>query len=293
MMTFEAQHEEYVARCNAAIQKAEAGFLQADSVVSEAARYTLDNGGKRVRGVLTLAVCDLLGGNAEAAEVFAAAIEMMHAFSLIHDDLPCMDNDDMRRGKPACHIKYGEANALLAGDALSIAALQAAATAPCPPAGQAAAAALLAGAAGARGMIYGQELDLKYETQMATDADLRRVQTFKTGALILAAAQLGQIAAEIAPQPEDDVAVYANNIGLAFQIIDDILDVTADETMLGKPVGSDVASGKTTFVTLHGLDMARKQADKLTKNAADVAAKYDSKGSFLVQFASSLAARVI
>lgn len=291
-MTFEVQHTTYVKQCNAAIGVAEASLLQPGSAVSQAAMYTLDNGGKRVRGVLTLAVCNLLGGDVPMAESFAVAIEMVHAFSLIHDDLPCMDDDGLRRGKPACHIAFGEATALLAGDALCVAAFEAAATAPGPEAGRAAAAALLARAAGAKGMIYGQELDLWYEEHLADEEDLRCIQAHKTGALLLAAAQLGQIASGTQPSTGDPVAVYARNIGLAFQIVDDILDVTAEESVLGKPIGSDEKSGKTTFVSLNGVEAARREVAALTKQAADALCQYGDAAQFLRAFADNLAGRL-
>ena len=158
---------------------------------ARAARYSLLGGGKRIRAVLVLAVCDMLHGNAEAAEQFAAAVEMLHCYSLIHDDLPCMDNDDMRRGKPSCHKAFGESTAMLAGDVLLTEAFEAVAGAPAPASVCVHAAQALGAGAGSRGMVYGQELDLKYEALAATEEQLRLIHRNKTGALINAAIQMG------------------------------------------------------------------------------------------------------
>lgn len=286
-------HEAYLMQCEAAITKACAAVMQPGSVVSEAAEYSLLNGGKRVRGVLALAVCDMLNGNMEAAAAFAAAIEMVHAFSLVHDDMPCMDNDDMRRGKPACHIAFGQANALLAGDLLAIQAFEVTSTAPATGDICARATAVLARSTGAKGMIYGQELDIQFENRMPTTADLHTIHTHKTGALILAAANLGIVAAGGISGQYAVIEQYANNLGMVFQIVDDILDVTADEKQLGKPVGSDKESGKTTFATLLGVPQARSDAQQLTQQATHaLRQEYGDKAEFLCDFAEKLLTRV-
>ena len=192
---YKKQYEEQLDSAEKALSQACERYLPEESDVCRAARYSLLGGGKRMRAGLVLAVCDMLHGNAEAAEQFAAAVEMLHCYSLIHDDLPCMDNDDMRRGKPSCHKAFGEATAMLAGDVLLTEAFEAIANAPaCPQACVQAAKALGLGA-GSRGMVYGQELDLKYEALAATEEQLRLIHRNKTGALINAAVQMGPHAA--------------------------------------------------------------------------------------------------
>lgn len=292
-MNFEQQHAAYLTACEQAVGQMAAPVWRENSRVSEAARYSLENGGKRVRGVLTLAVCDLLGGNAEAAAAFACAVEMVHAFSLVHDDLPCMDDDDVRRGKPACHIAYGEATALLAGDLLALGAFEVLANAAATAEQRIEAVRVLGAASGARGMIYGQELDLRYETKAADEAALHSIQAHKTGELITAAAHLGAVAAEKPLAEVPAVTQYARNIGLVFQIVDDVLDEEADPALLGKPVGSDAQQGKTTFVTMFGKPEAKRRAAELTQQAADgLRQAYGEKAAFLCAFAQQLARRV-
>ena len=162
-MNYHEQYDAYLARAKRALEDACRRYLPAESQVCQAARYSLMGGGKRVRAVLVLSVCDMLGGDAAAAESFAAAVEMLHCYSLIHDDLPCMDDDDLRRGRPSCHKAFGEAAALLAGDVLLTEAFEAVTNAPAPPEVCLQAARALSQGAGSRGMVYGQELDLKYE----------------------------------------------------------------------------------------------------------------------------------
>lgn len=292
-MTFEKKHDTYLLRCeNAIVAKSDALFLK-QSTVSQAAQYSLLNGGKRVRGVLVLAVSDLLNGNMIAADSFATALEMIHAFSLVHDDLPCMDDDDMRRGKPAAHIAFGEATALLAGDALAIQAFEAIVLEKLPAEMQVAAVACLSKAAGAKGMIWGQELDLKYENQKADRAALDAIHRNKTGALLLAAAELGVISANNHIQSCPEISQYAQNVGLVFQIVDDILDVVSTQNILGKPVGSDSGNGKSTFVSLFGLEEAKKQVSLLTNEAVEaLEQKYKNDAAFLCEYATLLAARI-
>ena len=221
--------------------------------LQEAMRYSLLAGGKRVRPVLALAFCELCGGRLEEALPFAAAVECVHTYSLIHDDLPCMDDDDLRRGRPTCHKVYGETMAVLAGDALQAEAFRLIAGARDMEAWQRSEAVLvLADACGADGMVAGQVLDTD---QLASgEADLRILCALKTGALIRAAAELGCIAAGAGEDARRRASDYAGHLGLAFQVRDDMLDVTAQEDELGKPIGSDQAAGKRTFVDLLGLD---------------------------------------
>ncbi len=292
-MNFEEQHALYLVRCEQALRGVVERYFLPLSKVSQAAEYSLMNGGKRVRGILTLSSCELLGGDFRAADSYAAAIEMIHAFSLIHDDLPCMDDDDMRRGKPATHIAFGEAVALLAGDMLALEAFEVIAGAPFAAKQRIAAARTLSGAAGARGMAYGQELDLAYEQQRADEATLCEIHRNKTGALILAAVQLGVISADENIDVHPMLTAYAENLGLVFQIVDDILDETSTAEVLGKPIGSDRTQQKTTFVSLYGLEEARAQAARLTETAVlGLRQAYGEKAEFLCEYANRLAKRV-
>ena len=240
------------------------------SVIYEAERYSLLAGGKRVRAALVLESCKMLGGKTEAALPFASAVEMVHTYSLIHDDLPCMDNDDLRRGKPTNHKVYGEAIATLAGDGLltdafSVCAMNPHVTGDCA----AASVAILSGAAGSYGMIKGQVIDLIGETKTLTEKELVELHMGKTGAMICASVQLGCLAAGYAPNHEmtEKLTAFAQRIGLVFQIIDDILDVTSTDEELGKNIGSDKESNKTTFLSFFTVDEAREYANRLTDEA--------------------------
>ena len=239
---------------------------------AEAMAYSLEAGGKRLRPMLALEFCRLAGGEPEKAMPFACAVEMIHTYSLIHDDLPCMDNDDMRRGKPSCHKAFGEATALLAGDALLTKAFEMLSKAELPPERIVKAAAILSRCAGIDGMIGGQAVDLLNEAQAPDFDTLELTCRLKTAALLQAACLLGTAAAGN-DQMADKAREYGLNLGLAFQIVDDILDVTGDSALLGKPVGSDAENGKTTFVTLCGLQKARELAEKYSRGAAEVLAQ--------------------
>ena len=260
-------------------------------VVSEAMRYSLEGGGKRVRPCLVLEFCRICGGDPAKAMPFAAAAEMVHTYSLIHDDLPCMDDDDLRRGKPSCHIRYGEANALLAGDGLLTLAFETLTAAPLPGDRIAEACATLAAAAGNRGMIGGQTMDLENKGSAVSLETLRRTDELKTGALIRAACLLGCIAAGAPQRQRDAAADYANGLGMAFQIVDDILDVTGDTATLGKPAGSDETQNKSTYVTLCGLDGAKKDARRFTQTAVRVLDVFGEAADALRAFAESLCER--
>ena len=211
---------------------------------------------------------------ADAADAldYACALEMLHCYSLIHDDMPCMDNDDFRRGRPSCHKQFGEATALLAADALVTAAFEVLANAKCSAESRIEAVQLLARGGGDRGMLYGQELDKHFETVRAGEADLLNLHAHKTGALIIAAVELGCAAAGVRPDTDTRKALvrYAAELGLVFQIVDDILDVTSTTEELGKPVGSDADNDKTTFITLYGLQGAHEEAER--HNTAALAA---------------------
>lgn len=266
-------------------------YLPQKAEIGRAARYSLLGGGKRVRAVLALAACQLAGKSAEIALDYACALEMLHCYSLIHDDMPCMDNDDFRRGRPSCHKQFGEATALLAADALVTAAFEVIAKAELSPESRCHAAAVLAKAGGARGMLYGQELDKKYETQSATEEQLLELHAHKTGALILAAAELGCTAAEAEPALRCALERYAAELGLVFQIVDDILDVTSTTEELGKPVGSDEENNKTTFVSLYGLEGARRLAQSHNEAALAALQELGTEADFLSCLATDLLQR--
>lgn len=241
--------------------------------VIDASRYSLTLGGKRIRPVIMLEFCKLFGGDIQNVINFAVALEMIHTYSLIHDDLPCMDDDDMRRGKPSCHIKFGEDIALLAGDTLLTESFKIAANSKAHDSIKIKAISILAERAGLHGMIGGQVMDLSFEKNKPDLDLLRAMYIKKTGCLISAAAEIGAI---IGGATDEEVTIaknYAVNLGLAFQIIDDILDVTGDEAVLGKPIGSDLENGKTTFVTLLGLDKAKTVAKELTDEALGLLSK--------------------
>lgn len=254
-----------------------------------AMRYSLLSGGKRIRPILLLEFYSLFGGRAEGALNFAAAIEMIHTYSLIHDDLPCMDNDDMRRGRPSCHKAFGYDTALLAGDALLTHAFFAAANAvDIPPERVSRAISVLAQKAGIYGMVGGQVMDLDFEKNGANGEELTAMYIKKTSCLLEAAAMCGAVLAGADEETVKKTEEYAENLGLAFQITDDILDCTADEKTLGKPIGSDKKNGKTTFVTLFGLYGAKQKAALLTKKAEDILNGFSGDTSYLKELTEYL-----
>ena len=288
-MEYKAQYEAYLAQASKALDAACGQFLPETSEVCRAARYSLLGGGKRIRAVLVLSVCDLLGGDKAAAGQFAAAVEMLHCYSLIHDDLPCMDNDDLRRGRPSCHKAFDEATAMLAGDVLLTEAFEVVANAPASAQACVRAARAFGAGAGSRGMVYGQELDLKYEALAATEDQLRLIHRNKTGALINAAVQMGAAAAEADTETCRVLEAYAYGLGLVFQIVDDVLDVTGTAEQLGKPIGSDSENGKTTFATLFGVDGAMQLAEKLNdETCTALRDAFGEKSAFLEQLARTL-----
>ena len=258
--------------------------------IREAMAYSLLSGGKRIRPVLTLAVCRLFGGEEAKALPLACGLEMMHTSSLIHDDLPCMDDDDLRRGKPTNHKVYGEDMAVLAGDALIIAAFETLADPALPSDTAARAVNCLAKAAGPAGMVGGQVLDLLGEGKTLNYEQIETIQKLKTGCMIEAAARLGAIAAGSTHEQEEAAAAYARCLGLAFQIRDDMLDVIGDEATFGKPIGSDEENEKSTFVSLLGLEECQQTVEALTRQAEEHLAPYKGR-EFLCALAGSLAVR--
>jgi farnesyl diphosphate synthase len=237
--------------------------------LGEAMRYAVLDGGKRLRPLLVLAACESVHGNAPAAMRAACAVELIHAYSLVHDDMPCMDNDILRRGKPTVHVRFGEATALLAGDALQALAFELLAPddAQVAPAVQAALCRLLAKAAGHSGMAGGQAIDLAAVGRTLDEDALRRMHRLKTGALLQASVMMGAACGAPPPAAARALAVYGAALGLAFQVVDDILDVTADSATLGKTAGKDAAQDKPTYVSVLGLDRARAYAAELLEEA--------------------------
>ncbi len=268
--------------------------VNVDFVVGEAMKYSVKNGGKRIRPFLTLEFAKACGGNIDAALDFGCAVEMIHTYSLIHDDLPCMDNDDMRRGKPSCHKAYGEANALLAGDALLTHAffVLSAFADSLPHVNKLSAINELSSAAGCVGMIGGQVLDLDFENRTPTVDEILVMYELKTGRLLQAACKLGCLTVE---QCSSDSLIaaedYAKNLGLAFQIQDDILDVTSDESTLGKPVGSDEKNDKSTIVKFFRLEKAKEMVNEYTQKAINALEGIEGDTSTLKEFALYMANR--
>ena len=271
-----------------AIQAALQSALAGDEPVIQAMRYAL-NGGKRLRGFLVLESARLVGpANALPA---ACAVEALHAYSLVHDDLPAMDDDDMRRGQPTVHRKWDEATAILAGDALQTLAFELLTDPTLGPADRRIALVKgLAQASGAEGMVLGQALDIAAETAATplTLAEITRLQAGKTGALIRFSADAGALIAGEDPRP---LRHYATALGLAFQIADDILDVTGDPEKAGKKLGKDAAAGKATFVSLLGLDEARARAKSLVEEAAQALSPYGTKAATLIEAAHFVVTR--
>lgn len=235
----------------------------------QAMRYAVLDGGKRLRPLLVLATAEAVGAAAVRAMPAACAVEMIHAYSLVHDDMPCMDNDVLRRGKPTVHVQFGEASALLAGDALQAQAFEVLLPedASVPLALSARWCRLLAVASGARGMAGGQAIDLASVGVALDQAALTHMHRLKTGALLQASVMMGAACGEISPAQTQALSRYGAALGLAFQVVDDILDVTADASTLGKTAGKDAANDKPTFVSLMGLTQAQAHADQLLAEA--------------------------
>lgn len=249
--------------------------------VADAMWYSLSAGGKRIRPVLVMEFCRVCGGNPQDALSAACAIEMIHTFSLIHDDLPCMDDDDFRRGKPSCHKKYGEATALLAGDALENLAFSIIAEDDnLSDKVKINLIKILSDAVGVNGMIGGQVIDTEYEGKKISEELLLRMYKMKTGALLRASCEMGCVCAGIGYEFTQYAVDYAESLGMAFQIKDDILDIIGNQEQLGKPIGSDAEKGKITFVTINGIEKSEKYASELTDKALRLLDIYEDN-SFL------------
>jgi geranylgeranyl diphosphate synthase type II len=260
--------------------------------IHKAMRYSLFAGGKRLRPILCLATAEACGGTHEAALPLACAVECIHTYSLIHDDLPCMDNDDFRRGKPTSHKVFGEGIAVLAGDALLTIAFELAALVPGSPRyGIGTVIRELAIASGSRHLIGGQVADLENEGKKVGLPVLRFIHESKTAALLSASIRLGAMSADAKPSQLDRLTIFGRSLGLAFQVIDDILDVTQTAEKLGKSAGKDLVAEKATYPSLVGLDRSRQIAQQLTEEAHSALKTFGRRGDRLHGLADHLLAR--
>jgi len=262
--------EQWMQRALLAYERALDDWVPADAPagLGEAMRYGVLGAGKRLRPLLVLAACEAVAGDATAALRAGTAVELIHAYSLIHDDMPCMDNDVLRRGKPTVHVQFGEAQAMLAGDAMQALAFEVLTPeAGIAPALQARLCALLARASGHAGMAGGQAIDLASVGKDLDEATLRDMHRRKTGVLLQGSVLMGAACGETTPATWAALTDYGAAIGLAFQVVDDILDVTQDSAVLGKTAGKDQEANKPTYVSLMGLDGARRYADELRAQA--------------------------
>ena len=268
-----------------------AGEALPQARLAEAMRYSLLAGGKRIRPMLVLEFCRIAGGDVAAALPVACAIEMLHTYSLIHDDLPCMDNDDLRRGRPTNHVVFGECTAVLAGDALQAEAFGTILRSALPAERKAACAEILASAVGLDGMCGGQYLDMSWEGRQLTEQELTEINSRKTGALLVAACQMGVAAAGGSRLMLDTAGHFGAALGMAFQIRDDMLDVLSTAEELGKPIGSDSQENKNTYMVLMGEEGCRQTVQRLTEFAKNVLGEAFEDTAFLRAMADSLADR--
>ena len=258
----------------------------------ESMRYSLTAGGKRIRPILVLEFCRISGGDVQKALPVACAIEMLHTYSLIHDDLPCMDNDDLRRGKPTNHVVYGECTAVLAGDALQAEAFGTILRSELSADARANCAGILADAVGSDGMCAGQFLDMAGENKVLSEEDLNEINSRKTGALLIAACKMGVAAAGGRDEQLEAAALFGAAIGAAFQIRDDILDVISTNEALGKPVGSDAQENKNTYMALYGEERCMEMIRRLTESAKSALSGAFSDTAFLSGLADSMVTRI-
>ena len=275
-MDYQIQYHEYKALADAALNTYFTDTAVSYHRLLEAMHYSLTAGGKRLRPVLVLAFCAACGGDVQAALPVACAVEMVHTYSLIHDDLPCMDNDDLRRGKPTNHVVYGECTATLAGDALQAEAFRTILSTALPAEVRAESARLLAEAAGENGICGGQQLDMEGEGKVLTKEELMDINDRKTSAMIHAACLMGVTCGGGDAQQRAAAAQYARALGLAFQIRDDMLDVVGDEETFGKPIGSDREEGKTTFVDILGLNGCLRVIEAHSESAVEALSGLES-----------------
>lgn len=293
-MDFKTELNEKISKVDIALNKWLPKEKNLQSIIYEAAKYSIFAGGKRIRPVIMLSVCEMCGGDSNIALPFACAIEMIHTYSLIHDDLPAMDNDELRRGKPTSHIKFGEGIAILTGDALLNRAFEVmsdATVTDVPSKSIIKVINTIACSSGADGMIGGQVVDIESESKPIDLDTLRYIHARKTGEIIRSSAVSGAILAgadEQAQKAVDDFALY---LGMAFQIRDDILDVVGDEKTLGKPIGSDCVSEKTTYITLLGMDNAQALVSEYSEKAKAALFMFGEKTAFLCSMIDYLVGR--
>lgn len=288
------EFKQELARCQKKIETYLEGCFASrpdHAALYDAMRYSLLAGGKRIRPLLVLEFCRALGGEEDKALPLAAAIEMIHTYSLIHDDLPCMDDDDLRRGRPTNHKVYGECLAVLAGDALQSAAFESVLTADLPAAQRADAALALARAAGQDGMVAGQVLDMEGEERDLSLDEITKMNALKTGCLLEGACLMGVIAAGGSAKQREAARTYAQAIGLAFQVRDDMLDVTSTAEEMGKSVQTDQARGKSTYVSLLGLEGCQRVVNEQSQKAKDALQDTGIEIDFFCDLADYLAGR--
>ena len=290
-MNFEAKLDDKIIKTENSLHNYLKNRADVPEKILDSMRYSVYAGGKRIRPVLMLASCELFGANSDDVLPFACALEMIHTYSLIHDDLPAMDNSDLRRGKKTNHIVFGEAMAVLAGDGLLNYAFETMLSAKCNPMNVLHAASYIAKCSGISGMIAGQVIDIESENTQISKETLRTLHEKKTGALIRAAVVCGGI---IGGATEDDLLAletYALNLGLAFQIKDDILDVEGTSNELGKPVGGDFRLNKNTYVSLYGLTEAKNLLNKHSDMARQALERFGEKAKFLLEITDYLIRR--
>ena len=284
---------EYKAMVEAALENSFSGAAGMPlEGLAEAMRYSLLAGGKRIRPILVLEFCRISGGDINAALPVACAVEMLHTYSLIHDDLPCMDNDDLRRGKPTNHVVYGECTATLAGDALQAEAFGTILRSKLPASRRAKCAEILANAVGLGGMCGGQYLDMVGEGKALSAEELDEINSRKTGALLIAACQMGVAAAGGSEEMLEAACRFGASIGMAFQIRDDMLDVLSTAEELGKPIGSDAQENKNTYMALLGEEKCMDMVVRLTDNAKSVIKGAFEDTAFLCELADSMVNRL-
>ncbi len=298
MNTTQTLHE-YLAQKRHIVEQALEESLSEDTgtppLLLEAMRYSVFAGGKRLRPIMLLMTAEMLGQECQAVTFAAAALEIIHTYSLVHDDLPAMDNDDLRRGRPTNHIVYGEGMAILAGDALFTRAFQIMSDPKCgevcSPSAQLQAMYELAEAAGACGMIGGQVLDILAEGQQITGKDLEQIHTLKTGKMITSALRIGAILSNAAPQQLEAVTMYGELVGLAFQIVDDILDIEGNADELGKFPASDLHKQKATYPALYGLNESKRRVRTLIHHAKQALRIFEEGAYYFYQLADYMQSR--
>ena len=290
--TLDIDLSSYRSRANRALEACLPAAQPAPAQLHEAMRYAVLNGGKRVRATLVYAAGEAVGADAALLDAPACAVELIHAYSLVHDDLPAMDDDDLRRGKPTCHRAFGEANALLAGDALQSFAFQMLSDGAGDAQRSVAMVATLAHASGSLGMAGGQAIDLAAVGRDLSLSELEHMHRHKTGALIRASVRLGALCGEnVASEHLAQLDAYAACIGLAFQVRDDILDVEADTETLGKAQGADIALNKPTYPSLLGLAAAKQKAEQLHERAISELADFDARADGLRSLSAFIVSR--